>query len=129
VERWLAFNSPRGVDTSEPTIFFVNWYGRDDFVHHVYTKTGEPDPDTGYDFGALRDSRKLIAWGGTPPDDEETGYGKTARVWFHDLSAGPEAWTFNYIVDQTDLDGNGIEDYRLPPIWEYVEAATASRGR
>ncbi|MFW5941282.1 MAG: hypothetical protein ACOCXI_05755, partial [Chloroflexota bacterium] len=40
VEQWLADNSASklGVDTREYTIFFVNWYGRDDFVHHVYTK-------------------------------------------------------------------------------------------
>ena len=35
------------VDTTDYTIFFVNWYGRDDFKYHVYTKTDEPDPDIG----------------------------------------------------------------------------------
>jgi hypothetical protein len=91
------------------TVFFLNWYGRTDFQHHVYTKTGEPDPDTDYNFGEARSSRKMIAWGGSH-----------GRTWFHDLSAGPDAWTANYIVDQHDLDGNGIEDYRLPAIWEYA---------
>ena len=120
VERWLSDNAPSGVDTTENTIFFVNWYGRDDFVHHVYTKTDEPDPDTGYNFGELRESRKIIAWGGTAPDDEETGYaGEARRVWFYDLSAGPESWTDNWNVDNPDLDDNGEVDYRMPPIWEY----------
>ncbi|MFF5081715.1 hypothetical protein ACFY36_32090 [Actinoplanes sp. NPDC000266] len=120
VEKWLALNPPSGVDTRRNTIFFVNWYGRPDFKFHVYTKTGEPDPDTGYDFGANRDSRKMIAWGGTTADDEETGLGRTRRVWFHDLSAGPESWTGNYDITNPDVDGDGLADYRMPPIWEYA---------
>jgi hypothetical protein len=119
VEKWLAFHPPAGVDTRRNTVFFVNWFGRSDFKHHVYTKIGEPDPDTGYDFGAQRQSRKIIAWGGTTADDEETGLGSTRRVWFHDLSAGPESWTSNFDVDNPDLDGDGVEDYRMPPTWEY----------
>ena len=99
-----------GIDTKRSyTIFFVNWYGHEDFQFHVYTKTDEPDPDTGYNFGELRPSRKMIAWGGT-----------SSRTWFYDLSAGPEAWTDNWNVDTPDLDGNGVEDYRMPPIWEYA---------
>ena len=119
VEKWLAYHPPSGVDTRRNTIFFINWYGRSDFKFHVYTKIGEPDPDTGYDFGQNRDSRKLIAWGGTTADDEETGLGSTRRVWFHDLSAGPESWTSNYDVDHADVDGDGVADYRMPPTWEY----------
>ena len=120
VEKWLAAHAGAlGVDTTQYTIFFINWYGRADFRFHVYTKTGEPDPDTGLDFGAERDSRKLIAWGGTTPDDEETGLGSLHRIWFYDLSAGPEAWTDNWNVDTGDLDGNGLTDYRMPPVWEY----------
>jgi hypothetical protein len=120
VEKWLALHPPAGVDTRRNTVFFINWYGRSDFKFHVYTKEGEPDPDTGYDFGKLRDSRKIIAWGGTTADDEETGLGSTRRVWFHDLSAGPESWTSNYDVDHPDLDGDGVVDYRMPPSWEYT---------
>jgi hypothetical protein len=120
VEKWLAYNPPSGVNTRQNTIFFINWYGRSDFKFHVYTKIGEPDPDTGYDFGANRQSRKMIAWGGTTADDEETGLRSTRRVWFHDLSAGPEANTANFIVDELDVDGDGVEDYRMPPIWEYT---------
>jgi hypothetical protein len=121
VEKLLIDRAPEGVDTRRPTIFFVNWYGRDDFVFHVYTKTDEPDPDTGYNFGELRDSRKLVAWGGTTPDDEETGLGGRGdhRVWFYDLSAGPEAWGGSWNVDDADLDGDEVPDYRIPVIWEY----------
>jgi len=119
VERYLALNPPSGVDTRRNTIFFINWFGRSDFKFHVYTKTDEPDPDTGYNFGRERSSRKIIAWGGTTADDEETGLGSQRRVWFHDLSAGPESWTSNWNVDNPDLDGNGAVDYRMPPIWEY----------
>ncbi len=121
VEQWLADNthSLLGVDTSEYTVFFVNWYGRSDFIHHVYTKTDEPDPDTGFNFGLSRESRKIIAWGGTTPDDEENGLGGLHRIWFYDLSAGPEAWTDNWNLDDADLNGNGVVEYRMPPIWEY----------
>jgi len=100
------------------TIFFVNWYSRPDFQFHVYTKTDEPDPDTGYNFGEIRASRKMIAWGGTH-----------GRTWFYDLSAGPESWAGNYDVDNPDLDGDGEEDYRIPPIWEYVDGGYREPGR
>ncbi len=113
-EQWLAANAgpSLGIDTSEYTVFFVNWYGREDFIHHVYTKTDEPDPDTGYNFGLLRESRKMTAWGGTTPDDEESGLGSLHRIWFYDLSAGPEGWTDNWNID-------GSNGYVIPPVWEY----------
>jgi hypothetical protein len=120
VEKWLAYNPPAGVNTRQNTVFLINWYGRADFKFHVYTKFGEPDPDTGYDFGVNRDSRKMMGWGGTTANDEETGLHSTRRVWFTDLSAGPEANMANYIVDELDVDGDGVEDYRMPNIWEYT---------
>lgn len=125
VEQWLADNADAalGIDTTEYTIFLVNWYGRDDFRFHVYTKTDEPDPDTGYNFGELRTSRKVIAWGGTTPDDEESGLGSLHRIWFYDLSAGPESWTDNWNLDDADVDGDGAPDYRMPPVWEYGNTA------
>jgi hypothetical protein len=107
VEQWLARNLEK---PKSYTVVFINWYSRPDFNFHVYTKTDEPDPDTGYNFGENRQTRKIIAWGG--------GH---SRLWFYDLSAGPEAWTDNWVVDVTDLDGNDIEDYRMPPVWEYDE--------
>jgi len=121
VEEWLITNPPAGVDTTKPTMFFINWWGRSDFIDHVYTKIGEPDPDTGNDFGLVRHSRKIVAWGGTAPDDEETGYGGAARrVWFYDMSAGPEAWGGSYEITNADIDGDGARDYRIPAIWEYT---------
>jgi hypothetical protein len=122
VEKWLIDNAPAGVNTRQNTIFFVNWWGRSDFIDHVYTKIGEPDPDTGHDFGLLNQSRKIIAWGGTPPDDEETGLGSRGvhRVWFFDLSAGPEAWGGNFDITNADLDGDDEPDYRIPVAWEYA---------
>jgi hypothetical protein len=121
VEKRLIDTAPHGVDTRHPTIFFINWYGRPDFKFHVYSKTGEPDPDTGHDFGELSDDRKIVAWGGTTPDDEETGLGRRGvhRVWFYDLSAGPEVWGGNFDVTNPDLDGDGQPDYRVPVSWEY----------
>lgn len=108
VEKWLAKNLNVNKNKGY-TVVFINWFNRPDFEFHVYTKTDVVDPDTGYNFGEIRASRKVIAWGGT-----------TSRLWFYDLSAGPEAWTANYDVDNPDLDGNGYEDYRMPPIWEYT---------
>jgi hypothetical protein len=111
-ERWLLDSAHRlGINPQRSyTIFFINWHSRPDFQFHVYTKTDEPDPDTGYNFGVLRGSRKMIAWGGT-----------FGRVWFYDLSAGPEAWTGNWNVDDADVDGDGAADYRMPPVWEYTD--------
>jgi hypothetical protein len=108
VDAWLAENL--SVNPNSYTVVFINWYSRPDFQFHVYTKTDEPDPDTGYNFGEIRASRKMIAWGGT-----------SSRVWFYDLSAGPESWTANWNVDDKDVDGDGVPDYRMPPIWEYTQ--------
>jgi hypothetical protein len=106
VERWLENNAnPR---TNGYTVYFINWYGRRDFRFHAYTKTGDPDPDTGFDFGTLQSSA-IVSWGGT-----------RSRSWFYDFSAGPEWNTTNWVVDVTDLDDDDIEDYRMPPIWEYA---------
>jgi hypothetical protein len=101
-----------GIDVDHSyTLFFINWYGQENFKFHVYTKTDEPDPDTGYNFGELRGSRKMVAWGGTH-----------GRTWFYDFSAGPESWAYNYDVDNSDVDGDGVDDYIIPVIWEYDAA-------
>lgn len=107
VEAWLADNLK--VKQQSYTMVFINWFSRPDFQFHVYTKTDEPDPDTGHNFGEEEISR-LIDWGGT-----------SSRIWFNDLSAGPEWNTDNWNVDQPDLNEDGIEEYRMPPIWEYAE--------
>jgi hypothetical protein len=129
VEGWLTEHPPPGVNPERNTVVFVNWWGRADFRFHTYTKFGEPDPDTGYDFGRNRQSRHLIAWGGTAPDDEETGRpGPVHRLWFHDLSAGPDSWTAGWNVDDADFDADNKDDRRLPPVWEYL-AAGGNRSR
>jgi hypothetical protein len=107
VEAWLADNL--SVKPNSYTVVFINWYGRPDFQFHIYTKTDEPDPDTEHNFGE-EDFAKMIAWGGT-----------SSRIWFYDLSAGPEWNTDNWVVDTRDLDGDGVEEYRMPPIWEYTQ--------
>jgi hypothetical protein len=105
VEDWLVANAkPPRVGY---TVYFVNWYGRSDFRFHVYTKKDDPDPDTGHNFGN-RQSRAITSWGGT-----------SSRTWFYDFSAGPEWNTNNWVVDVKDLNGDGQEEYRMPPIWEY----------
>lgn len=109
VEKWLMQNGQAQLGIGDDyTVFLVNWYGRGDFQFHVYTRYGEKDPDTGYNFGKLRPTRKIIAWGGSH-----------GRTWFYDLSAGPEAWTDNWNVDDADVDGDAVLDYRMPPVWEY----------
>ena len=61
VEKRLIGTAPPGVDTRKPTIFFIiNWYGRSDFRFHVYAKTGEPDPDTGYALVANRVAADIL---------------------------------------------------------------------
>jgi hypothetical protein len=129
VEKWLAANPPPGVDTGRDTMFFVNWWGRPDFKFHVYTDNHDPDPDTGFAWGNL-DSRWRISFGGTTQDDEETGLGAlgTHRIWFHDLSAGPDFLTGNWDVDHADLDGDGLTDAWAPPIWDYLERFPGSIG-
>lgn len=113
-EQWLSQNPPRGVNTQHNTVFFINWFGRKDFRFHVYRHFKERDPDTKHDPNrpAYQNYYDTVAWGGTAFDDPEHGLGKRYRVWFHDLSAGPDAFTMNGNVDSKD---NAI----VPPAWEY----------
>jgi hypothetical protein len=116
-ENWLADHAnDTGVDSSQYTIFLVNWYGRSDFKFHSYTRAEADDSDMTADeivFGG-KASRRLNAWGGTPREGS-----KTQRVWFYDLSANPEAWTNNWDISNADVDGDQVPDYRMPPVWEY----------
>ena len=119
-EKWLAENadSMLGVNTSQYTVIFVNWYGRPDFKFHVYTNTRERDIDLGTDLSQQFFSH-TIGGGGTPAGDPETPLGSLRRVWFYDLSAGPEYNTANWLLMRGDVDGDGLRDWRMPPIWEY----------
>ena len=118
-ERWLADHGETmlGVNTKQYTIFFVNWFGRPDFKFHVYAKTGT-DIDTGLELGQA-DFVKRIAGGGTPADDPETPLGSLRRIWFYDLSAGPDYNSRSWDLMVKDVDGDGSNDRRIPPIWEY----------
>jgi hypothetical protein len=119
VEKWLAANSQPmlGVDTHQYTVFFVNWYGRADFRHHGYVVTSF-DPDSGFPWGALQ-ANQMLSFGGTAHDDGQTPFGDRHRIWFHDLSAGPDWGTGNWNVDTPGFSLDGSVDYRMPPVWEY----------
>lgn len=123
VERWLAAHPPDGVDTAQNTIFLIDWFGRKDFRHHVYTKEREADSS----WGPPRpyenpDVDAFVAWGGTAADDPEDGRGRTRRVWFYDLSAGPDHWAGNWDVIGTKQTPIGRLDQSriIPPSWEYA---------
>jgi len=90
VERWLADNTQAmiGVDTHQYTVFFINWYGRPDFRHHGYV-VASTDPDNGFPWGALQ-ANQMLSFGGTAHNDPQTPLGDRHRIWFHDLSAGPD---------------------------------------
>jgi hypothetical protein len=125
-ERWLAQNAPTmlGVDTGKYTIFLINWFGRSDFRFHTYAPYGlsDPDPDTGFVLAGYQ-SREMIAWGGTTPNDQQNGLGFLSRIWFYDLSAGPEFNTTNFLLDADDptwpFVAGGPYAYLIPPVWEY----------
>lgn len=120
-EKWFAENAETmlGVNTRQYTIFFVNWFGRSDFKFHVYAKPGLIDPDTGGGISGDSDFFQKIAQGGTAADDAQTPLGTLRRVWFYDLSAGPDYNTASWDITDPDIDGDGRQDYRIPPIWEY----------
>jgi len=117
-EAWLAEHTEALIPGARRkrgyTVYFIDWYGREDFRFHVYDRPDVVDQDTGVPFGEL-DSRKISAWGGTHH-----------RGWFLDLSAGPESWTFNWLVDEPDVDGDGVPDHRILPSWEYAEGGHRS---
>jgi hypothetical protein len=118
-ERWLADNAGPllGVDTTRPTVFLVNWFGRPDFRFHTYAFLGQR-PDMPFPFGATH-AGQMVAWGGSPPDVPYGALGREARVWFYDVSAGPDYGTSNWLLGPADVTGDGVTDERIPPIWEY----------
>lgn len=124
VERWLVEHPAPGVDPARNTVVFVNWWGRDDFRFHDYhAPAGEVGYGTTVDWSQEYD-RTLMAWGGTGANDEESGFGRPSRTWFHDLSAGPDLYTGGWILDSTfGFPIDTTTDYWLPPIWEYGTAS------
>ena len=111
VEKWLLRNadSVAGLGKGRSTIVFINWRGRPDFRFHTYLPNGR-DPDTG------RDDRLI-----DPPLGSEWG-GTHGRLWFYDMSAGPDETNWN--MDDEDffrlfsIGGDGFPDIRIPPVWE-----------
>jgi hypothetical protein len=102
VELWLEKNMHKIGCPEGYTVFFLDGYTSNYLTFHTYF-FDEPDFDTKAQFG-LRDSRQSIAFGG-----------KYGRVWFYDLSAGPEYWSNNW---DPNLYWNPSEQAK-PPIWHY----------
>ena len=118
-ERWLAAAAGPllGIDTTRPTVFVVNWYGRPDFVFHTYGFLGQR-PGTAFPIGFTH-AGQMVAWGGSPADVPYGALGREARVWFYDVSAGPDWGSGNWLLGPADVNGDGVTDHRIPPIWEY----------
>ena len=119
VESWLIDHAQPllGVDASRPTVFYINWYGRADFRFHTYAYFAV-QPEIGL-FPPAHDYAQTIAWGGGTPDQVQSPTSALGRVWFLDLSAGPEWASSNWYLEVPDFNGDGIVENRLPPIWEY----------
>ena len=116
VEKWLIEQPAGRRRLTKPTIFFVNWKdaARPFNVPRLHEDRTSRIPTRATTSALVRETRKIVAWGGTAPDDEETGYGglDRKRVWFYDLSAGPESWGGSFDVTNADIDGDGVA--RLP---------------
>jgi hypothetical protein len=104
VERWLntGARAALGLARDSYTVYVLDWFGQADFQFHVYNFNGL-DPDSGQPLAA----RDVSGWGGT------------GRSWFYDLSAGPVFLGGGWNVDDGDVTGDGLLDYRIPPSWEY----------
>jgi hypothetical protein len=92
VEKVLSQNLPPllGIDVTKPTVVLLNWWGRPDYIDHIYMDPSEPDPETGIPRG-LYFSNELAGYGATSDADPETCHGDCTfhRLWFYDMSAGP----------------------------------------
>jgi len=92
VEKVLSQSLPDllGVDVTKPTVVVMNWFGRPDYVDHIYLDVSEPDPETGFPRGFSLNN-ELGGYGGTSHTDPETCQGDCIfhRLWFYDFSAGP----------------------------------------
>jgi hypothetical protein len=92
VEKILSQSLPEllGVDVTKPTVVAMNWFGRPDYVDHIYLDGSEPDPESGAPRGFFS-INELGGYGGTSHTDPETCQGDCIfhRLWFYDFSAGP----------------------------------------
>jgi hypothetical protein len=131
VEQVLAQNlaSSFGIDTRNPTVVLINWYGRADYIDHVYVDPYEPNPATGQPRWVYFNNM-TGGIGGTTADDPETCGGGGCvphRLWFHDLSAGPFFDTGSYNVTLPELFlppfANGIPEYRIHHTADYLANA------
>ncbi|MDX6586250.1 MAG: hypothetical protein QOI31_723 [Solirubrobacterales bacterium] len=112
VEKWLLENlgSAPGLGNGKNALVFINWHGRPDFRFHVFLPNGR-DPDTGRD-DRLIDPALGSEWGGTH-----------GRLWFYDVSAGPDSTNWNLDDEEffrriASSLGDGFADIRIPPVWE-----------
>jgi hypothetical protein len=131
VEQVLAQNLAAifGIDTQRPTVVLINWFGRADYIDHVYIDPYEPNPATGEARWAYF-ANMTGGSGGTNADDPEScgAFGCAPhRVWFHDLSAGPFFETGSYNVTLPELFvppfANGIPEYRIHHTADYLAGA------
>lgn len=126
VEKILALNLYwLGVDVTEATVVLINWWGREDYIDHIYFSADEPTPETGFPRG-FEFLNTMGGYGGTPVDDPETcqsGGCIPHRLWFHDLSAGPfqrSGWDLISPESRAQFP-NGVPDYRLHHIADYLD--------
>ena len=69
VEKVLSQNlAVLGVDVTKPTAVILNWWGRSDYVDHIYLDPSEPDPETGIPRG-LFFANELAGYGATSHTD------------------------------------------------------------
>lgn len=136
VEAVLAHNLPAlGIDVRQPTVVLMNWWGRPDYIDHVYMHMDDPVPETGVPRGLFL-GNALGAWGGTPHDDPQ-GCARLAcvphRLWFADLSAGPfirnGTWDLASPLVRTYSSPEGEIDYRLHHIADYLHAGPGTYRR
>jgi hypothetical protein len=135
VEKVLSQNIPPllGLDVTKPTVVLMNWYGRPDYVDHIYLDPSEPDPETGVQRG-LYFSNELAGYGATSDTDPETCQGDCVfhRLWFYDVSAGPMGRTggSDLVAPIQRFGFGGIAggpNYRFHHIADYGTVAGAYR--
>lgn len=127
VERWLLDHPAPGVDPSRNTVVLVNWWGRDDFRFHDYQPTAEKQSENGLNMPNYYWSGRMIAFGGTGAHDD-ANLGRPSRTWFHDLSAGPDLGTDNWVIDDTlGFGPDPATNTVYPPVWQYTEGGADDR--